>query len=59
VSNAAADHVLTIDLGTSACKASLFVLDGPRAGTVAAQTSVEYPTLHPAPGWAEQDAASW
>lgn len=57
--DAAADHVLAIDLGTSACKASLFVLDGPRAGTVAAQSSVEYPTLHPAPGWAEQDAASW
>jgi xylulokinase len=59
VVDAAADHVLTIDLGTSACKASLFVLDGPRAGTAAAQSSVEYPTLHPAPGWAEQDAASW
>lgn len=53
------DHILTLDLGTTACKVSLFVLDGPRAGEVAAQTSVEYPTYHPAPGWAEQDAASW
>jgi len=56
---AAADLVLTFDLGTTACKASLFALDGPRAGEVAAQASVEYPTHYPAPGWAEQDAASW
>jgi xylulokinase len=56
---AAAEHVLTLDLGTSACKASLFRLDGERTGEVAAQASVEYPTLHPAPGWAEQDADAW
>jgi xylulokinase len=53
------DHLLTLDLGTTACKVSLFSLDGPRAGEVAAQTSVEYPTYHPGPGWAEQDAGAW
>lgn len=51
----APEHILTLDLGTSACKASLFTL----AGEVAAQAAVEYPTIHPAPGWAEQDAAAW
>lgn len=29
------------------------------AGEVAAQTSVEYETAHPAPGWAEQDPGTW
>jgi len=52
---AAAEYVLTLDLGTSACKASLFTF----GGEVAAQASVEYPTSHPAPGWAEQDAHAW
>ncbi len=47
--------VLTLDLGTSACKATLFRLDG----GIAAQASVEYPTRHPAPGWAEQEADAW
>lgn len=49
------EHILTLDLGTSACKASLFTA----AGEVAAQASIEYPTRHPAPGWAEQDADAW
>ncbi len=52
---AASEHILTLDLGTSACKASLFTL----GGEVAAQAAVEYPTLYPAPGWAEQDADAW
>ncbi len=49
------EYVLTLDLGTSACKASLFTF----GGVVAAQAAVEYPTSHPAPGWAEQDADAW
>ena len=51
----APDHILTLDLGTSACKASLFAPDG----RVLAQVGVEYPTLQPAPGWAEQDPHAW
>ncbi len=51
----AAPRILTFDLGTSACKASLYTLDG----DVVAQVAVEYPTFHPAPGWAEQDAHAW
>ncbi len=49
------EHILTLDLGTTACKASLFAMDG----SVAAQTSVQYPTLHPEPGAAEQDPSAW
>ncbi len=52
---ATSPHILTLDLGTSACKASLFTV----AGSVAAQRSVEYETFHPAPGWAEQDPGAW
>ena len=48
-------HILTLDLGTSACKATLFT----RAGRVAAQAAIEYETAHPAPGWAEQDPEAW
>ncbi len=48
-------HILTLDLGTSACKVSLFTL----AGGVAAQAGIEYETFHPAAGWAEQDPAAW
>jgi xylulokinase len=55
----APEHVLTLDLGTTACKTTLFSLDGERPGEVAAQAAVEYPTFHPAPGWAEQDATDW
>ena len=49
------EHILTLDLGTGACKASLFAMDG----SVAAQRSVEYPTLHPEPAAAEQDPSDW
>jgi len=49
------EHILTLDLGTTACRASVFAMDG----RVAAQASVEYPTLHPEPGAAEQDPAAW
>jgi xylulokinase len=48
-------HILTLDLGTSACKATLFT----HAGQVAAQAATEYETAHPAPGWAEQDPETW
>lgn len=46
--------LLTVDLGTSATKAVLWEGDGP----VAAGRS-EVPTLHPEPGWAEQDPEDW
>lgn len=47
-------HVLTLDLGTSATKAVLW------AGTeVAAVGRATIPTVHPQPGWAEQDASDW
>ncbi len=51
----ASEHILTLDLGTSACKSTLFRL----SGEIAAQAAVEYPTLHPQPGWAEQDPEAW
>lgn len=47
--------LMGIDIGTSACKAALFRLDG----TVAACAVRTYPTHHPAPGYAEQDCADW
>jgi len=47
--------VLTLELGTTACTASLFTLDG----AAAARAAVEYPTICPAPGWAEQDPEAW
>lgn len=37
------------------CKASLFTL----TGEVAARAGIEYETLHPVPGWAEQDPDVW
>lgn len=37
------------------CKASLFTL----TGEVAARAGIEYETLHPVPGWAEQDPDAW
>ncbi len=52
---AAPSCILTLDLGTSTCKASLFT----RSGELCAQARVEYETHHPAPGWAEQDPDAW
>ncbi|MDR7402749.1 MAG: FGGY family carbohydrate kinase [Armatimonadota bacterium] len=49
------DAVLTLDLGTTACKATWFDLDG----RPLAAASAEYPTRHPRPGWAEQDPEEW
>jgi xylulokinase len=45
--------LLGIDVGTSICKAAAFSTDG-RCLAFAAR---EYPTLHPAPGYAELDSA--
>ncbi len=53
------EYILTLDLGTSACKASLFALGGEHRGEAVAQAAVEYPTVHPQPGWAEQDPETW
>ncbi len=41
-----------IDIGTSGCKAGVFTEEG----RPLAQAYREYPTLHPAPGWAELDS---
>lgn len=49
------DLLLGIDFGTGGCKLTL--LDA--AGALQAVRSREYPTLHPRPGWAEQDPAAW
>jgi xylulokinase len=47
--------LLGIDIGTSACKVTVFDLDG----RVVAQSSKSYPVYYPAPGWAEQDPGEW
>ncbi|MBI3962687.1 MAG: xylulokinase, partial [Deinococcus sp.] len=49
------DTILSIDLGTSACKAVLFDL----AGQALAVASAEYPTYYPQPLWAEQAPEDW
>jgi xylulokinase len=52
-------HILTVHLGTSACRVSLFAAGEERLGDVEADVSVDYPTVHPQVGWAEQDAQEW
>jgi xylulokinase len=47
--------LLGLDAGTSSLKA--LVLDG--AGQVLGEAAAAYPTLTPAPGWAEQDPEAW
>ena len=47
--------LLGIDIGTTNVKA---VLTTPE-GWIIAQAQTDYPTLHPKPGWAEQDPADW
>jgi xylulokinase len=44
--------LLGIDIGTTQCKAAAFSVEGRCLATA----SREYPTLHPAPGWAELDS---
>ena len=47
--------LIGIDVGTSACKAAVFKLDG----QVLAQASQPYKVYYPAPGFAEQDPDEW
>ncbi|MBZ4664780.1 FGGY family carbohydrate kinase [Mahella sp.] len=47
--------ILTLDLGTTACKAIFFDL----SGNVLADGNCEYPTAHPTPMAAEQKADDW
>ena len=51
----AADVLIGLDIGTSACKA--VALDG--SGAVLARASASYSMATPRPGWAEQDPALW
>lgn len=53
--NADSERLLTIDLGTTSCKVSLFAPDGARTGSCEAA----YPLASPEPGAAEQDPAWW
>ena len=48
--------LLGIDLGTTGVKAALFRADD---GAVITDAFVDYPLMHPHPGWAEQDPADW
>ncbi len=49
------DVVIGCDIGTQSCKA--VAIDA--AGQVLARATAGYQVLHPHPGWAEQDAATW
>jgi xylulokinase len=50
-------HVLLgIDLGTTGVKAALFAAND---GHVLTSAFVEYPLMHPQPGWAEQNPGDW
>src|SRR6266567_8376775 len=48
--------LLGIDLGTTGVKAALFATDD---GRVLFSAFVDYPLMHPHPGWAEQDPHDW
>jgi xylulokinase len=48
--------LLGLDLGTTGIKAALFAAED---GHVLASAFVEYPLMHPQPGWAEQNPADW
>src|SRR5438105_13715135 len=48
--------LLGIDLGTTGVKAALFATDD---GQVLSSAFVDYPLMHPHPGWAEQDPHDW
>jgi xylulokinase len=50
-----AECILTLDIGTSACKVCLWDAQG----TLLASTDEPYPIHHPQPDWAEQDAEDW
>ena len=48
--------LLGIDLGTTGVKAALFAADD---GHVLSSAFIDYPLIHPKPGWAEQDPLQW
>ena len=48
-------YLLGIDLGTSACRAVIFTLEGKKIS----EASMEYPVYHPQPRWAEQKPLEW
>ena len=48
--------LLGIDLGTTGVKAALFAAED---GHVISSAFVDYPLMHPHPGWAEQDPEQW
>src|SRR6266705_4530900 len=48
--------LLGIDLGTTGVKAALFAAED---GHVISWAFVDYPLVHPHPGWAEQDPEEW
>src|SRR5579859_3843604 len=48
--------LLGIDLGTTGVKAALFDADD---GHVLSWAFIDYPLMHPHPGWAEQDPEEW
>src|SRR6266567_1993827 len=48
--------LLGVDLGTTGVKAALFAAED---GHVISSAFVDYPLLHPHPGWAEQDPEQW
>jgi len=50
-----APYLMGIDLGTGGLRVGLF----DREGTPVGFHGVEFPTLHPRPGWAEQDPDDW
>lgn len=49
------DTLLSVDLGTTACKAALYTT----AGQLLSSSSLEYPLISPQPEVVEQDAALW
>src|SRR5579884_2162641 len=48
--------LLGIDLGTTGVKAAAFAAED---GRLLSSAFVEYPLMHPQPGWAEQNPAEW
>src|SRR5947207_14566522 len=48
--------LLGVDLGTTGVKAALFAAED---GHVISSAFVDYPLVHPHPGWAEQDPELW
>ncbi|MCL4459218.1 MAG: FGGY family carbohydrate kinase [Chloroflexi bacterium] len=49
------EYILTIDVGTTNCKSTLFSLEG----GIADQSIDSYPTYYPGPGRVEQDPEEW